>query len=66
MTASCIMGIGPLFEGYNGRGMALTHPLPTGTQLKNKPFLPALVLPAWRYGETLLVNVRFEGLHRKF
>lgn len=48
MSASCTS-----FRGLKRPGPGVNHQIPTGTKVKNEPYLHILALPAWRYGETL-------------
>ena len=48
MSVSCTS-----FRGLKRPGPGVNHQIPTGTKVKNEPYLHILALPAWRYGETL-------------
>jgi hypothetical protein len=48
MSALCIS-----FRGVKRPGPGVNHQLPTGTQVKNEPYLYILAVPSWRYVEIL-------------
>jgi len=48
MPASCTS-----FQWVQRPGPGVNHQLPTGTQVKNEPYLYILAVSSWRCGETL-------------